>query len=219
MKFFLDTANVAEIREGYAWGVVDGVTTNPSLVAKEERPFREVIEEICAIVPGPVSAESVSLDAEGMVEEARELSSWAENIVVKIPMVPEGMKAVKICAREGIKTNVTLCFQPAQGLIAAKAGATYVSPFVGRLDDRGQDGIQVVEDMVHIFSNYGYPAQVITASVRHPMHVVRAALVGSHVATIPFAIMKQLFGHPLTDLGIQSFLADWEKLKEKLGRA
>jgi len=219
MKFFMDGANVAEIREAYAWGILDGVTTNPSLVAKEGRPFREVIEEICSIVPGPVSAECVTLDADSIVAEARELAAWAPNVVVKVPLMPEGMKAVKILSAEGIKTNVTVTFQAAQGLIAAKAGATYVSPFVGRLDDRGHDGMEVVEDIVRILDNYGFETQVIVASIRGPNHVIRGALCGAHVATMPFAVMKQLFQHPLTDLGIQNFLADWEKLKAKLGKS
>jgi len=219
MRFFLDTANVAEIREAYSWGIVDGVTTNPTLVAREGRPFREVVEEICSIVPGPVSAECVTLEADSLIAEARELAGWAPNVVVKVPLIPEGMRAVKVLSQEGIRTNVTLAFQAAQGLIAAKAGATYVSPFVGRLDDRGHDGMEVVEDIVRIIGNYGFDTQVIVASIRGPSHVIRGALCGAHVATMPFATMKQLFQHPLTDLGIASFLADWEKLKGKLGRA
>jgi len=212
MKFFIDTANVEEIRTAEEWGLLDGVTTNPSLVAKEKRPFKELIEEICTVVDGPVSAEAVSLDAEGMIAEARDLAKIHKNIVVKIPMTLEGMKAVKKVSAEGIKTNVTLIFSATQALMAAKAGATYVSPFVGRLDDIQNPGLDLIADIVEIFENYGYPTEVIVASVRGPLHVSDSALIGAHVATIPFKVLAQLAKHPLTDIGIESFLKDWEKV-------
>ncbi|MBE9528591.1 MAG: fructose-6-phosphate aldolase [Proteobacteria bacterium] len=212
MKFFIDTANVEEIRTAEEWGLLDGVTTNPSLVAKEKRPFKELIEEICTVVDGPVSAEAVSLDAEGMIAEARDLAKIHKNIVVKIPMTLEGMKAVKKVSAEGIKTNVTLIFSATQALMAAKAGATYVSPFVGRLDDIQNPGLDLISDIVEIFENYGYPTEVIVASVRGPLHVSDSALIGAHVATIPFKVLAQLAKHPLTDIGIESFLKDWEKV-------
>lgn len=211
MKFFIDTANVDEIKKGLAMGMVDGVTTNPSLVAKEKKPFKEIIAEICKIVDGPVSAEVVSLDAPGMLAEARDLAKIAENIVVKVPMIVEGLKAVKMLAAEGIKTNVTLIFSAAQALLAAKAGASYVSPFVGRLDDIGQPGMDLVNDIVTIYDNYGYTSEVIVASVRSPQHVLDAALIGADIATIPFKVIAQLAKHPLTDAGMEQFLADWEK--------
>lgn len=211
MKFFVDTANVDEIREIHSWGVVDGVTTNPSLVAKEGRNFEEVIAEITSIVDGPVSAEVISLEAQGMIKEARELSKIHENVVVKIPMTDEGLKAVSVVSKEGIKTNVTLVFSPNQALLAAKAGAAYVSPFVGRLDDIGNTGMDVVRKIVDIFDVYGIETQVITASIRHADHVVEAALAGTHVATVPYAVFKKMLGHPLTDIGIEIFLSDWEK--------
>jgi len=214
MKLFIDTANIAEIKEAQSWGILDGVTTNPSLIAKEGqgRGFQQILKEICSIVKGPVSAEVLSMEAEGMVEEARGLAAIAENIVVKIPMTPEGLKAVQILKKENIATNVTLVFSPSQALLAAKAQATYVSPFVGRLDDRSEDGMELVAQILNIYRNYGFPTQVIVASVRHPLHVVQAALLGADVATVPFAILKKLFEHPLTDLGLKQFLADWEKL-------
>ncbi len=211
MKFFLDTAFVEEIREVAGWGILDGVTTNPTLVAKTGRKYREVLEEICSIVEGPVSAEVLSLDYEGMVKEARELAKIAPNIAVKIPMTKEGLKAVKTLSGEGIKTNVTLVFSPSQALLAAKAGATFVSPFVGRLDDISHDGMQLIEDVVEIFANYGFATEVIVASVRHPRHVVEAAKMGAHIATVPFKVMEQLLKHPLTDIGIERFLSDWRK--------
>ena len=211
MKFFLDTAFVEEIREVAGWGILDGVTTNPTLVAKTGRKYREVLEEICSIVEGPVSAEVLSLDYEGMVKEARELAKIAPNIAVKIPMTKEGLKAVKTLSDEGIKTNVTLVFSPSQALLAAKAGATFVSPFVGRLDDISHDGMQLIEDVVEIFANYGFATEVIVASVRHPRHVVEAAKMGAHIATVPFKVMEQLLKHPLTDIGIERFLSDWRK--------
>ncbi len=215
MKFFIDTANVKEIKEANALGLVDGVTTNPSLVAKEGRDFKDLIKEICTIVDGPISAEAVSLDAEGMIKEARELSKIHKNIVVKIPMTPEGLKAVKVVSKEGIKTNVTLVFSPSQALLAAKAGATYVSPFVGRLDDISHVGMDLIEQILVIFDNYGFETEVIVASIRNPLHVVDAALMGAHVATIPYNVMLQLSKHPLTDIGIKKFLDDWEKVPKK----
>ncbi len=215
MKFFIDTANVKEIKEANALGLVDGVTTNPSLVAKEGRDFKDLIKEICSIVDGPISAEAVSLDAEGMIKEARELSKIHKNIVVKIPMAPEGLKAVKVVSKEGIKTNVTLVFSPSQALLAAKAGATYVSPFVGRLDDISHVGMDLIEQILIIFDNYGFETEVIVASIRNPLHVVDAALMGAHVATIPYNVMLQLSKHPLTDIGIKKFLEDWEKVPKK----
>ncbi len=211
MKFFIDTANLDEIKKGVEMGMVDGVTTNPSLVAKEKKPFIEIIAEICKIVDGPVNAEVVSLEAPGMVAEARDLAKIADNIVVKIPMIVEGLKAVKMLAAEGIKTNVTLIFSAAQALLAAKAGASYVSPFVGRLDDIGQPGMDLVSDIVTIYDNYGYTSEVIVASVRSPQHVLDAALIGADIATIPFKVIAQLAKHPLTDTGMEQFLADWEK--------
>ncbi|MCU0859766.1 MAG: fructose-6-phosphate aldolase [Thermoplasmata archaeon] len=215
MRIFIDTANVDQIREANSWGILDGVTTNPTLVAKEGRDFRQVIQEICAIVDGPISAEAVSLDAEGMVKEARDLSKIHRNVVVKIPMTAEGLKAVKVLSKEGIRTNVTLVFSPNQALLAAKAGATYVSPFIGRLDDISHTGMDLVRDIVKIFSNYGYKTEVIAASIRHPVHVTEAALAGAHVATIPYDILKKMMRHNLTDEGIQKFLKDWEKVPKK----
>jgi len=215
MKFFIDTANVKAIKEMADLGVLDGVTTNPTLVAKEGRDFLEVLREICEIVDGPISAEVISLEAEGMVREARELAKIHKNIVIKIPMTREGLKATKALSREGIKINVTLIFSSNQALLAAKAGATYVSPFVGRLDDIGQVGMDVVREIVTIYENYGYSTQVIVASIRHPLHVIEAAMAGAHVATIPPAVIEQLIKHPLTDIGIQRFLADWEKVPRK----
>lgn len=212
MKFFIDTADVNEIREANALGVLDGVTTNPSLVAKSGRKFIEVIKEITEIVDGPISAEAVSLDHEGMIRETEELAAIHPNIVVKIPMTPEGLKAVKAVSAKGIKTNVTLIFSPLQALLAAKAGATYVSPFVGRLDDISQDGMGIIEEIRTIFDNYGYEAEIIVASIRNPIHVLNAALIGADIATIPFPVISQLSKHPLTDIGIDKFLKDWEKV-------
>lgn len=210
MKIFLDTANVADIKEGASWGIVDGVTTNPSLVAKEGRDFKEVIKEITGIVDGPVSAEVISLKAEEMIEEAREVAKMHPNVVVKIPMTPDGLKAVSAVSKEGIKTNVTLVFSSNQALLAAKAGATYVSPFLGRLDDIGYEGMNLVREIVEIFDIYGIETEVIAASIRHPLHVTEAALAGAHVATIPFNVLTQMAKHPLTDIGIDKFLKDWE---------
>lgn len=214
MKFFIDTANIDEIKKGLSLGMVDGVTTNPSLVAKEPRPFVEILKDICTLVDGPVSAEVISLDAAGMVAEARELVKIADNIVIKIPMIEEGLKAVKQLTSEGIKTNVTLIFSASQALLAAKAGATYVSPFVGRLDDISVNGLDLISDIMTILRNYGFATEVIVASVRHPMHVVESALLGADIATIPYKVIAQLAKHPLTDRGMQQFLADWEKRKQ-----
>jgi transaldolase len=211
MKFFIDTANIEEIKRANELGLLDGVTTNPSLVSKEGREFKELIIEICGIVNGPVSAEVISNDAKGMIKEARELAKLADNIVVKIPLIKEGLKAVKILSGEGIKTNVTLCFSAVQALMAAKAGANYISPFVGRLDDIGHDGMEIVEQILGIYENYGYETEVIVASIRNPIHVLKAALMGADIATIPFNVMEQLIRHPLTDVGLEKFLADWKK--------
>ena len=215
MKFFIDTADTGEIKEALKLGILDGVTTNPTLVSKTGRGFREVIMEICSLVPGPVSAEVVSLEAEGMIKEGKELSTWAPNIVVKVPITTEGLKAIKVLSQEGVKVNTTLIFNPLQALMAAKAGATYVSPFVGRLDDISSDGMHLVADILQIFRNYDITTQVIVASIRHPMHVVEAAKLGAHVATVPFSVISKLIKHPLTDIGIEQFLADWAKVPEK----
>ncbi|AOY75559.1 fructose-6-phosphate aldolase [Clostridium formicaceticum] len=211
MKLFIDTANVEEIREIASWGILEGVTTNPSLIAKEGRVFKEVIKEITEIVDGPISAEVISLKSEEMVQEAEELVKIHENIVIKIPMTEEGLKAVRILAQKGVKTNVTLVFSANQALMAAKAGATYVSPFLGRLDDIGHTGIDLVKEIVEIFDLYLIETEVIAASIRHTTHVVQAAKVGSHIATIPYGVFKQMAKHPLTDSGIERFLKDWEK--------
>lgn len=215
MKFFLDTASVKEIREGVALGVVDGITTNPSLVAKEGRPFREIVEEICRLVDGPINLEVVGTDADTMVAEGRDLAKIHANVVVKIPMIAEGLKAVRRLHLEGIKVNVTLCFSPSQALLAAKAGATYISPFIGRLDDISHVGMDLVRDILTIYRNYGYPTQVLAASLRHPLHLVEAAKAGAHVATMPFAVLQQLLKHPLTDVGLERFLTDWKKVPGK----
>ena len=215
MKFFIDTANVSEIREAVSLGLVDGVTTNPSLVSKENREFRELVREICTLVDGPVSAEVISLDAEGMIKEARELSSIHKNIVIKIPMLPEGLKAVRSLAQENIRTNVTLVFSPSQALLAAKAGASYVSPFVGRLDDVSYVGMDLIGQIRTIFDNYGFTTEIIVASVRNPLHVVDAAMMCADVATIPYKVLLQLAHHPLTDIGIKKFMEDWQKVSAK----
>ena len=211
MKFFIDTANIEEIKKAVDMGMVDGVTTNPSLIARENKPFVEIIKEICQVVDGPISAEVIALDAEGMVREGRELAAIHANIVIKIPMTTEGLKAVKQLADEKIRTNVTLIFSASQALMAAKAGARYASPFVGRLDDISQNGMDLISDIMNIYENYGYATEVIVASIRNPIHVVDAALLGAHIATIPFKVIAQLARHPLTDLGMEQFLADWEK--------
>lgn len=212
MKFFIDTANLDEIRTADEWGLVDGVTTNPSLIAKEKCGFKERIQEICSLIDGPVSAEAISLDAAGMIAEGRDLSKIHKNVVVKVPMTLEGMKAVKKLTAEGIKTNVTLVFSPIQALMAAKAGATYVSPFVGRLDDISHTGMDIVDQILDIYINYDFDTEIIVASVRNPLHVLESARMGAHVATIPFKVLEQLSRHPLTDIGIDRFLKDWEKV-------
>ncbi len=214
MKFFIDSANINHIKEAASYGMLDGVTTNPSLVAKEGKNFRDLLEEIVKIVDGPISAEVVSTDYEGIIKEARELSKIHKNIVVKIPLIKEGIKAVKTLSSEGIKTNVTLCFSAPQAILAAKAGATYVSPFVGRLDDIGHEGMSLIAQIVQIYRNYNFKTEVIVASIRHPLHVVEAALMGAHIATIPFDVIEKLFKHPLTDIGLEKFLADWKKLNQ-----
>jgi len=212
MKIFIDTANIDEIRECAAMGIIDGVTTNPSLVAKTKKKFEEVLKEIVEVVDGPISAEVVSLDADGMLAEARKLAAIHRNVVVKYPLTAEGLKAVRRGAKEGIKSNVTLCFSPAQALLAAKAGATYVSPFVGRLDDVAQSGMDLISQIVTIYDNYGFDTQVLVASVRSPMHLVEGALAGAHVATCPYSVIQQLLRHPLTDVGMERFLKDWERV-------
>ncbi|WP_040213760.1 fructose-6-phosphate aldolase [Clostridium polynesiense] len=215
MKFFLDTANVDEIKRINELGLVDGVTTNPTIISREGRDFEEVIKEICSIVDGPVSAEVISLDSEGMVREARELSKWANNVVVKIPMTEAGLKAVHILSKEGIKTNVTLIFTVAQGLMAAKAGATYISPFLGRLEDIGTDSLALIKNLREVLDFYGFKTEIISASVRGIKHVEAVAAVGSHIATIPGNLFPKLWSHPLTDNGIDQFLKDWNKFKNK----
>ena len=214
MKFFIDTANLEEIVKANELGLLDGVTTNPTLVSKENRKFEDLIKGICKIVDGPVSAEVISIEAEGMVKEARQLANLADNIVVKIPMITEGIKATKILAKEDIRTNVTLVFSPLQALIAAKAGASFVSPFIGRLDDISTVGMGIVEDIITIYENYGFDTEVIVASIRNPVHVLDAALIGAHIATIPFKVLIQLTEHPLTKIGLDRFLADWKKIKQ-----
>jgi transaldolase len=214
MKFFIDTANIDEIKKGVAMGMVDGVTTNPSLIAREDKPFEEILKEICQVVDGPVSAEVISLEADGMVQEAKILAALSDKIVIKIPMIMEGMIAVKQLTALGINTNVTLVFSAAQALLAAKAGATYVSPFVGRLDDIGQHGMELISEIMTIYRNYEYQSEVIVASVRNPLHVLDAAMIGADIATIPLKVIEQLAKHPLTTLGVEQFLADWEKRKQ-----
>jgi len=215
MKFYLDTASVKEIQEAASLGLLDGVTTNPSLVAKEGRVFREVLLEICNIVDGPISAEVVSIEADAMVKEGRELAKIHKNIVVKVPLIAEGLKATKRLAAEGIRVNVTLCFSPTQALLAAKAGAWCVSPFIGRLDDISSNGMELVRQIMTIYKNYDFKTYVLVASVRHPQHVVEAALAGGHICTMPFAIFQQMVKHPLTDAGLKKFLADWESQNKK----
>lgn len=212
MKLFIDTANIDEIKEVSQWGVLSGVTTNPSLIAKEGRDFQQVIEEIKDIVDGPISAEVISLESKGMVEEARKLAKLSSNIVIKIPMTKEGLKAVNILSKEGIRTNVTLIFTANQALLAAKAGASYVSPFIGRLDDISNEGIYVIEDISQIFNIHGIETEIIAASIRHPIHVIQSAKAGSHIATIPYKVFMQMLVHPLTDTGIERFLKDWKEV-------
>ena len=215
MKFFIDTANIAEIKEAASMGVLDGVTTNPSLVAKEGKDFRKLLKEICAIVDGPISAEVISTEFDGIMKEGRELSKIHRNIVVKVPLIKEGLKAVKALKAEGIRTNVTLCFSPTQALVAAKAGAYFISPFIGRLDDVSTNGMDLIRQIVTIYRNYKYDTQVLVASVRHPLHVVEAAMIGADICTIPFKVIEQLIKHPLTDIGLQKFLEDWNKSQKK----
>jgi len=215
MKLFIDTANINEIREASALGIIDGVTTNPTLIAKEGRDFIGVVREICAIVDGPISAEVVSLRSDEMAKEARVLAKIHKNIVVKIPITPEGLKATKVLSVEGIKTNLTLCFSPTQALLAAKAGATYVSPFIGRLDDIATVGMDLIWDIKAIFRNYGFSTQIIVASVRNPVHVLESALAGADVATVPYSVLMSLVKHPLTDIGIERFLKDWQNVPKK----
>jgi len=210
MKLFIDTANVQEIKEINDWGVISGVTTNPSLIVKEGRDFKEVIKEITGIIDGPISAEVISLEAEGMIEEARDLDKIHRNIVVKIPMTKDGLKAVKVLSKEGIKTNVTLIFSANQALLAARAGATYVSPFIGRMDDIGNEGIAIIGDISQIFDIHAIDTEIISASIRHPIHVIESAKMGAHIATIPYKIFEAMVKHPMTDLGIEKFLKDWE---------
>ncbi len=212
MKFFIDTADVNEIREAESLGILDGVTTNPTLISRTGRPFKETIEEICTIVKGPVSAEVVSVDTDGIIKEGRELAKIADNIVVKVPLIKDGLKAVKALTSEGIKVNVTLCFSSNQALLAAKAGGTYISPFVGRLDDKGHTGMEVIDEIRTIYDNYGFETEIIVASIRNPLHVRDAAIMGADIATIPFAVFNNIVKHPLTDAGLESFLADWEKV-------
>jgi transaldolase len=214
MKLFLDTANVDEIREAASWGILDGVTTNPTLVAKSGRPFKDVIHEICAIVDGPISAEVTDDKAPAMMLQAREYAAWHRNVVIKIPMCEEGLKAVNQCKKEGIKTNVTLVFSANQALLAAKAGATMMSPFVGRLDDISHEGMAEIYVMRQIYDNYGIETEILAASIRHPLHVIEAAKAGADIATLPYAVLKQMVKHPLTDLGIERFLKDWESVKK-----
>jgi len=214
MKFFIDTANIDEIKEADSMGMVDGVTTNPTLIAKEDGKFEDIIKQICEIVDGPISAEVISLEVDGMVDEARKLAAIHKNIAVKIPMTVDGLKAVRILSNEGIKTNVTLVFSPLQALMAAKAGATFVSPFVGRLDDLSQDGLVLVEQIVEMYSNYAFDTEIIVASVRNPLHVLESAMMGADIATIPFNVLKKLAAHPMTDKGIKAFLDDWNKAKK-----
>ncbi|MDD5115758.1 MAG: fructose-6-phosphate aldolase [Candidatus Omnitrophica bacterium] len=214
MKIFIDTASVKEIKEAAELGLIDGVTTNPTLMSKEGRDPVQVLKEICSLVSGPVSAEVISLDSCGMIGEAHELVKIAKNIVIKVPLIKEGLKAVKALAAEGIKTNVTLCFSPSQALLAAKAGATYISPFIGRLDDISQEGIVLIEEIKKIYGNYGFKTEIIVASVRNPVHVVNAALIGADIATIPFSVIEQLIKHPLTDIGVKRFLEDYKKIPQ-----
>jgi transaldolase len=215
MKFFIDTANIEQIREAAALGVLDGVTTNPTLLSREKGLYKDTLKEICSIVPGPVSAEVVSLEAEGMVKEGKELCKLADNIIIKVPCIREGVKAIGMFRKEGIDTNATLCFSANQGLLVAKAGATYVSPFVGRIDDVGNPGMELVRELVTIYENYSFATQIIVSSVRHAQHVYEAAIMGAHVVTIPFKVIEQLIKHPLTDVGIEKFLADWEKVQKE----
>jgi len=215
MRIFIDTANTKEIREAHSWGVIDGVTTNPTLISREGRDFKEIVDEICTIIDGPISVEAMSMECGGILKEARELAGIHPNIVIKIPLIKEGLKAVKVLSKENVRTNVTLCFSPSQALLAAKAGASFVSPFIGRLDDISHIGMDLVRDIRTIYDNYGFGTQIIVASIRHPLHVVDAALSGADIATIPFEVIERLITHPLTDIGIERFLKDWEKVPKK----
>lgn len=212
MKFFLDTANIKEIREAASWGAIDGVTTNPSLVAKEGVGFEERVKEICAVVKGPVSTEVTALDSDGMLKQGREYAKWASNIYVKVPLTIEGLKACRVFSQEGIHTNVTLCFSPSQAILAAKAGADFVSPFVGRLDDISTDGMLLIRQIVQIYKNYNFKTEVLLASARHPLHIVEGALAGAHICTMPYKVLESLIKHPLTDRGLEQFLKDWQKV-------
>ncbi|HXU47153.1 MAG TPA: fructose-6-phosphate aldolase [Thermoanaerobaculia bacterium] len=211
MQFFLDTADIAEIETALDWGMIDGITTNPSLIAKQGKPYLPTVREIARLVPGPVSGEVLATDYAGMIEQGHRVASLADNVVVKLPLGSDGLKAVRTLSKEGIKTNVTLCFSAAQALLAAKAGATYISPFIGRLDDVGEEGMSLIEDIVAIYQNYEFATQVLVASARHPMHIVQSALLGADVITMPFKVLEQLYKHPLTDVGLDRFLADWKK--------
>jgi len=215
MKIFLDTANIKEIKEAVSWGTIDGVTTNPTLISKENRPAKDLLREICAIVSGPVSAEVISLDSVSIIKEARELSKLAKNIVVKIPLIKEGLKAVRTLSEEKIKTNVTLCFSPTQAILAAKAGADFISPFIGRLDDISHFGMDLVRDIREIYKNFGFKTQIIVASIRNPLHIVDSARIGADIITVPFYVLEQVTKHPLTDIGIQRFLEDYKKIPKK----
>lgn len=217
MLFFLDTADIREIETGLAWGMVDGITTNPSLIAKEGKPYLPTVQEIARLVPGPVSGEVLATDYQGMLGEGRRLAALADNVVVKVPLGPDGLRAVRTFAKEGIRVNVTLCFSAAQALLAAKAGAAYISPFVGRIDDVGQDGMQLIGEVLEIYGNYGFETKVLVASVRHPKHVVESAQLGADVVTLPFKVLEQLYRHPLTDIGLEKFLADWKKTGKSFG--
>ena len=211
MQFFLDTADLAEIRTGLDWGMVDGVTTNPSLVAKQGKRYLDTVREVAALVPGPVSGEVLATDLDGILAQGRVLAAISDNIVVKVPLGPAGLQAVRLFAQDGIRCNVTLCFSAAQALLAAKAGAAYISPFIGRLDDVGNDGMRLIEEIVTIYNQYDFDTKVLVASVRHPIHVVQAAMLGADVATLPFKVLESLYKHPLTDIGLEKFLADWKK--------
>jgi len=215
MKVFIDTANIEEIKEVASWGVLDGVTTNPTLISKENKPAEDLLKEICSIVKGPISGEVISLDAKGMVDEARELAKIAKNLVIKIPLTKDGLKAVKILSSEGIKTNVTLCFSATQALLAAKAGASFISPFIGRLDDISAVGLDIIADIRLIYDNYGFKTEIIVASIRNPLHVLESAKLGADVATVPHKVLEQLLKHPLTDIGIKKFLDDYKKIPKK----
>ena len=215
MKIFIDSANIAQIKEVNSWGVLDGVTTNPTLISLENRPMQELLKEICSIVDGPISAEAIAQEFDAMVKEARGLASIHKNIVIKIPLTKDGLKATKTLAAERIRVNVTLCFSPTQALLAAKAGASFISPFIGRLDDISQFGIDLLRDIKKIYDNYQFKTQIIVASIRNPLHVLEAAKIGADIATVPFNVLEQLFNHPLTDIGIKRFLKDWEKIPKK----